>query len=64
MKKFYKILDEVPQPLVDAYETGRYVFDPALLPVQAHTHWTKVEWINFVRFNPDLEKLREAADPA
>ena len=60
MKLFFKCIDDVPTPIVEAYDAGRYTFDPNNLPCQAHTHWLKVDWINFVRFAPDLETLRAA----
>lgn len=30
------------------YRAGAYLFDPALLPTQAHTHWTERDWIDFI----------------
>lgn len=58
MKKFFKTIDEVPLEIVDAYRNKKYMFNGSMLPVQAHTHWNEVNWINHVSFSQELEKLR------
>lgn len=55
---FFKSLQEVPAPILEAYREHRYSFDPAPLPTAAHTHWRETDWINYVTFAPELEALR------
>jgi len=54
-KRFYTDIQEVPRPILDAYDQGRYTFHQ---PPVSTAAWDKVAWINFVKFSPDLEKLR------
>ena len=54
----YKSIDEVPPQILEAYRDYRYRFDPRGLPSSAHSKWSEVDWINYVRFSPELERLR------
>jgi len=54
MTKLYKRIEDVPKEIIDAYDHHRYFFNPPPVTVK----WDKLAWINYVRFHPDIEKLR------
>jgi hypothetical protein len=54
--RFFRTHDEIPEPIREAYRTGQYHFSAPPVPTWA---WTDRDWINFVRFSPELEALRD-----